>query len=328
MAEKISGNKNVMFSIIVPVYNVEKYLEKCIDSILNQDYDHYEVILIDDGSTDGSSAICDRYANKYHHVITFHKENGGLSDARNYGMKKASGDYLIFIDSDDWIEQGCLSKFAKVISENMPDVLLTRVTEAYEDKKIDKDEDMVDFIQSPVTRSQVLKFMLEHSHHSVQAQLKIISKAYVNENKLQFLTGRLHEDIDWTAKICCTAQTYAISDYRWYNYRMEREGAITNSIKGKNIIDVIEIAAMHYAYYQENKSQVSRMVLSKSVRSTYYSIHLIGRCSDEDKKLVADCIKKNINVLSFTSNMKHKLFYYFMKMLGVENALKFLEFFS
>ena len=92
------------FSIIIPIYNVEKYLRQCIDSVLAENFLDCEIILVNDGSPDGCSEICDEYANKYSHIKVIHKHNGGLSDARNAGIKEAKGDYLIFLDSDDyWI---------------------------------------------------------------------------------------------------------------------------------------------------------------------------------------------------------------------------------
>ena len=97
-------DKKYMISVIVPVYNVEKYLKKCVDSIINQTYKNLEIILVDDGSPDNCGAICDEYAAKDSRVKVIHKSNGGLSDARNAGMKVAAGDYFAFVDSDDWIE--------------------------------------------------------------------------------------------------------------------------------------------------------------------------------------------------------------------------------
>ncbi|MBQ5852329.1 MAG: glycosyltransferase family 2 protein, partial [Lachnospiraceae bacterium] len=93
-----------MISIVVPVYNVEKYLERCVDSLINQTYENIEILLIDDGSKDNSGQMCDEYANKDSRITVYHKENGGLSDARNYGMDRAKGEYIIFIDSDDYVE--------------------------------------------------------------------------------------------------------------------------------------------------------------------------------------------------------------------------------
>ena len=94
-----------LISIIIPVYNVEKYLRRCVDSVLGQTYDKLEIILVDDGSTDNSGRICDEYREKDQRIIVIHKENGGLSEARNFGIEKSSGEYISFVDSDDWIPE-------------------------------------------------------------------------------------------------------------------------------------------------------------------------------------------------------------------------------
>ena len=93
-----------LITIVVPVYKVEKYLKKCVDSLLCQTYKNIEIILVDDGSPDTCPQLCDEYAQKNSNVVTYHKPNGGLSDARNYGVQKASGDWIVFVDSDDYVE--------------------------------------------------------------------------------------------------------------------------------------------------------------------------------------------------------------------------------
>ena len=102
-----------LISVIVPIYNVEKYLTKCIESIINQTYKNLEIILVDDGSPDKSPIICDEYAKKDNRIKVIHKKNGGLSDARNYGMSLATGEYISFIDSDDYIDEEMYEKHMK-----------------------------------------------------------------------------------------------------------------------------------------------------------------------------------------------------------------------
>ena len=108
-----------LISVIVPIYNMEKLMRKCLDSILAQTFREYECLLIDDGSTDSSSAICDEYAAKDSRFKAFHKPNGGLSDARNYGLAKSTGEYTIFFDPDDWVDEDCLKDmYAKAVEAN------------------------------------------------------------------------------------------------------------------------------------------------------------------------------------------------------------------
>ena len=144
------------FSIIVPVYNVEKYLSKCIQSLIDQDYNDYEILLIDDGSTDKSGIICEQYAKKYENIYVFHKKNGGLSDARNYGLQKALGDYILFVDSDDWIKKDILKEFSDIIENNKAvDVIETRFIEVYKNEEIVKDKKLHSYAKSKFDRKKL-----------------------------------------------------------------------------------------------------------------------------------------------------------------------------
>jgi len=111
-------NNNVIISIVVPVYNVEEYLEICLKSIIDNYQDGIEIILVDDGSQDNSSLICDKYSNDYEYIKVKHKKNGGLSSARNVGINESTGKYIWFVDSDDYIKQGSIEKIKKMAEED------------------------------------------------------------------------------------------------------------------------------------------------------------------------------------------------------------------
>ena len=117
--------KNLL-SVIVPVYNVNNYLERCINSILEQNYQNMEIILVDDGSTDGSSIICDNYSKRYENIKVIHKQNGGLSSARNTGIDNCSGRYISFIDSDDWIDKEMFSEMIAQLEADNSDIVICR----------------------------------------------------------------------------------------------------------------------------------------------------------------------------------------------------------
>ena len=123
------------FSIIVPVYNTEKYLEKCLYSVFKQDFKDYEVVVVNDGSTDNSEKIIETYGKKYENLKYFFKENGGLSSARNYGVLKSSGDYLLFLDSDDFYSEGFLKELSKYIYNDV-DVVRYQVQDFFDDGNI------------------------------------------------------------------------------------------------------------------------------------------------------------------------------------------------
>ncbi|MDE7337465.1 MAG: glycosyltransferase, partial [Clostridia bacterium] len=115
--------ENIKFSVVVPVYNIEKYLKKCIDSLISQTYSNLQIILVDDGSTDSSSAICDEYAIKDERITVVHKENEGLISARQAGALRANGDYIACVDGDDWLDERYFQNFASIIDEFSPDIV-------------------------------------------------------------------------------------------------------------------------------------------------------------------------------------------------------------
>ena len=124
-----------LISIIVPVYNVEKYIHECVDSIINQTYKNIEIILVDDGSPDNCGKICDEYAKKDNRIKVIHKPNGGLSDARNHGIDVANGEWLMFIDSDDWIEPNMAEKLLHSALNNKADLAISSVILFDEEKE-------------------------------------------------------------------------------------------------------------------------------------------------------------------------------------------------
>ena len=163
----------MLFSIIVPIYNVEKYLARCIDSILDQDYANYEIILVNDGSTDNSLLIAEKYSKKYSNIILINKENGGLSDARNVGLDTAKGQYVIFLDSDDAIDKNAL-KTINCALENQEDidVLAGEYKEIFSDKVVIQSRYSNGNNNSTITGVHFLKEQLTHKRMYMNAWAK------------------------------------------------------------------------------------------------------------------------------------------------------------
>ena len=133
-----NARENPFFSVILPIYNVEPFLEECIHSVLDQEFTDYELILVDDGSTDACPEICDRYAAEYAHIRTVHKENGGLSSARNAGLEVAKGQYIWWVDSDDWVEPDSLKTLYKACEDGRADMVKLNFTRNGEKETIFK----------------------------------------------------------------------------------------------------------------------------------------------------------------------------------------------
>ena len=218
------------FSIIVPIYNTEKYLDKCIKSVLNQTMSDYELILIDDCSTDASLKIAYKYKSNHVKVLK-NTSNLGLSETRNIGIKNASGDYIIFLDSDDYIEKTALFCLNKLICENkFPDIVYTGFIEERGTSIVKK----YGYVSKPNKRYSRYDFLRSELENRTLYKRKLII-----DNKLFFKKGIYHEDELWTPQVVDKSQYIYLSDLAYYHY-IRRDNSITKvKDKTQNGIDLI-----------------------------------------------------------------------------------------
>ena len=227
-------------SIIIPIYKVEAYLCECVDSVLAQTYKDIEIILVDDGSPDRCPTICDEYGQKDTRVKIIHKQNGGLSDARNFGFKECTGEYVVFLDADDWwIGKNTLEKVVTFLVQN-PDILFfDRVTYCDNGQVIyPKGMSLSNINGKPLT--EAVEMLLNNSKFIVSACNKFVKTSLLKENGIEFQKGLVCEDIDWTFQILEHAKSLYGYDKPFYGYR-KRSGSITATIGLKNIKDLLYI---------------------------------------------------------------------------------------
>ena len=230
--------ENPLFSIIVPIYNVERYLEQCIESVLAQDYQNYELILVDDGSPDNSIDICTKYAKQYSNIVFIHKINGGVSDARNAGIQIARGEYLMFLDSDDyWEGTTILSNLQNIITENNPDVIFNYMSSVYPDK----------IVNHYINRDKLIGSFKEDFQGLYQDGIylgfpftKIMKRELIFKNQLFFIKGRTFEDVIWSFSLVKHIKDYAIYQNCFYMYRRERKGSISSIVTTKNQVSLFQ----------------------------------------------------------------------------------------
>lgn len=230
-------------SIIIPIYNVEQYLRKCVDSLLAQDISDYEIILVDDGSTDGSSDIADAiqsmYASLPNNLITsspaikvIHQSNAGLSAARNTGIAAATGDYIMFVDSDDYLQPNVLGALMEQVERDNLDVLRFRYQNVRENgEAFAPYKDMTNYNDYSLTPTDGLTFLNERMSTQCYAWQFILHREIVVQE--QFTQGIYFEDTDWTPRMLLRAECVASTDLVVYNY-LWREGSITLSQKDIN----------------------------------------------------------------------------------------------
>ena len=226
-------------SVIVPIYNVEEYLPKCLESLEEQTLKDIEVILVNDGSTDSSSNIAKEWAKKQKKVkaIYLEKSNGGLSDARNYGLKYATGDFIAFLDSDDYVEKTIYEKmYNKAISEDADFVECDFVWEYPEKQRIDKKIEYKN-------KLEMLAFV------RVVAWNKLIKRNLIYENNLEFPKGLRYEDVEFTYKLIPHIKKYAYVNEVLVHY-MQRENSIAN-VQNKRTAEIFNILENVENYYKE-----------------------------------------------------------------------------
>ena len=275
--------ENPLFSIIVPIYNVERYLEQCIESVLAQDYQNYELILVDDGSPDNSIDICVKYAKQCPNIVFIRKINGGLSDARNAGIKLARGEYLMFLDSDDyWEGTSILSDLQKIIVENTPDVIFNYMSSVYPDKIINHYMNREKLVGS---FREDFKGLYQEGIYLGFTWTKIVKREVILKNQLFFIKERYFEDIPWSFSLTKYIGTYAIYQNCFYMYRRERKGAISSAVTKKNQVSLFKNLSEIFQQISEIQKKNLLQGLESYVNDIYqYSIKCYDLLSDDDKK--------------------------------------------
>ena len=231
-------------SFILPIYNVEKYLSECVESILAQTYSDFEILLVDDGSPDNCPALCDEWAKKDNRIKALHKPNGGLSDARNYGLEHAQGDYVVFVDSDDfWVNKDCLQRLMNVVDAHPEcDFIGFNCSYYYSDTKTyNKWVAYDESLSKPTDKDNVLRSLVASGTFPMSACLKVLKRKALLEINLNFIKGLLSEDIPWFIDLLEGAKKCMfINDYI-YAYRQGVVGSISNSFSVRNFNSILRI---------------------------------------------------------------------------------------
>ena len=248
------------FSIIIPIYNVEKYLQRCLNSILNQTYQDYEMILIDDGSTDGSGKICDEYAKKYNKINVIHQQNQGLSGARNTGLNVAKGEWVIFVDSEDWIESNMLQTLNKYIEMDHAELYV------FNGQTVDENEEIL----------ATLLFTLKDGSHKLRSEKekfnyysntlllykigwevwsRIYRRDLITKYNLYFVPTKeiFAEDYLFTFQYMLYVQKIGFINQRFYNYFQRTTSLLHSADKSTILPRLYNLAEKAYETVDKNK---------------------------------------------------------------------------
>ena len=238
-------------SVIIPVYNTEKYLKECVESVLAQTYHNLEILLINDGATDSSPQICESYAKQDARIKLIHKENGGLSDTRNTGIKQCSGDYVLFLDSDDyWDDPKMVEKLADQMQQYPVDILNFRYKKYMEDTKqfVPCLKSVEDIKQQE--KDQILERLINEGLYISSACNKLISASFLKKNELYFEKGKYNEDEFWTYQAVERAEKIVqIEDVGYYYFF--REDSIINETYNIRRLDALEARYQRMKYLEK-----------------------------------------------------------------------------
>ncbi|MFD0829839.1 glycosyltransferase family 2 protein [Neobacillus sp. M.A.Huq-85] len=290
---------NPKVSIIVPIYKVEKYLSRCIESILEQTYTNLEIILVDDGSPDQCGEIAEQFAEKDNRIVVFHKENGGLSDARNFGMQFTTGEYTMFVDSDDWLEESMVENMVFTSKKYNADVVQSAFYYAYNqhllfDNRIYSQNDPpVVLDNQSLMRQLVINETVKNFAWGKLYKTKMIED-------LPFKKGVLFEDVFWAHKVMQRVNTFVILNSPLYNYFQRDDSIVANySIRNLDIIKGLKERHSFIAEHYHDLTKESYILLLKT-SLIHYNLLLRNRKKDGSilgRMEIQQYIKRNFPAL-------------------------------
>lgn len=240
-----------LISVVLPIYNVQNYLKECIETVIHQTYTNIEVILVDDGSTDDSSKICDAYKQQDERIKVIHKKNGGLSDARNTGLKNAKGKYICFIDSDDYISQTYIEELYHLIEQNHAQIAMCSF------QKVDEKGEIIAKEKIKTETLSGIEFLEKLNDRKIfPASIVAWNKLYDIRlfDNILYPYGKLHEDEYTTYKLCYIADKIAITSSPLYYYRTVQTSIMNRSFNKKRL-DIIEALEERMQFFYEKKEQ-------------------------------------------------------------------------
>lgn len=275
-----------LISIIIPVYNVQSYLRKCLDSIVNQASKLIEVICVNDGSTDSSGDILDKYAQQFKYIKVYHVQNGGTAQARNIGLSQSIGVYLWFIDSDDWIETGSLETLRKLIELDKSDVI--SFNGVIYDESTSRFE-----IEDPIKPEKLKGWeyyskyaLVKRKFHFVCVVLRLYRREFLLDNQLVFDKSIFHEDNLWIPKVFYYANSVTIIDDRLYFYRIHNSSKMYD-LNSNKLIDIVKIANKLSAFFV-SKTDIDKQTIYREIAGEYFKGFMqeeLSKYGNNDKEL-------------------------------------------
>ena len=321
---------NPMFSIIIPVYNTEKELERCVRSVTCQSFRDFELILVDDGSKDRSGAMCDSFSMEDSRIITIHQKNAGCSEARNTGIRASKGAYLIFVDSDDmWDDEKALQGIADVIQSHPGvDAVCFGVKIYDENGNFVKERKPLPPTVSVTAKPEIVRHLVYTNGYISTSYVKALRRGFFLEQQLFFIKGLLSEDIEWSARILLGCKSLIVYPNAFYKRIQRSEGSITSSIGKKNITDILGSIERGVALVEEKAENQEMKALYYEYWAYQYAM-LLGLTriihTDSEYPAILKRLKKLKWLLRYDHVKKVKAVHLLVNCLGVSNAVRVLS---
>ena len=284
-----------LISVIVPVYNVEKYLNRCVNSIANQTYKNLEIILVDDGATDSSGKLCDQLASQDERIKVIHKMNGGLSDARNVGLSNANGEYICFIDSDDWIEKNYVQYLYELMLDNSCEIAGCSYRKCEDICK--ESESAISYESKVYGKEEAMSLLIDNLIQQVVWN-KLYKKSLIED--IAFAKGKYHEDEFWSYQVFARISKYVETSYIGYNY-FQRADSIMGEQYSLKRLDAVE---------------------AKSQRQEFLNINMKALASKGRKNLVFTCMYHGQLAMIYLNDIDKKKAFAFLESTLKANKLQ------
>jgi glycosyltransferase involved in cell wall biosynthesis len=284
----------VKLSIVIPAFNVEKWISRCLDSCLNQNlsYDLYELIIVNDGSTDDTIKIIKEYSDSYSNVKIITKKNGGLSSARNAGLGLANGEYVLFLDSDDWISESSLTALIDLFDDS-PDVISIGYKLVYDNHT-----------KTVLPYCNNGKELLESHNYPMGAPFWILKRDFINKYNLRFKEGIFHEDNEFTPRVLYLASSIKLLKLPLYNYFIQNEGSIISSKNIKKSYDLLNIVTSYKGFVDQFVAEKDEFIFRE------LSLLAFNACCANAKNCMPEERQALYRSIILDSNLKEYLFSY------------------
>ncbi len=291
-------------SVVIPVYKTEAYLERCVNSVTKQDFTDVEIILVDDGSPDKCPEICDSLAEKDNRITVIHKQNGGLSSARNAGIEIAKGEYISFLDSDDAWAEGKLKELVCFIKNHQADMYCCSVISICPNGE--RYREVLKFETGVCDKTDYYRKLGEAGNLREAAWSKVLRTETIRKNALFFQKGLISEDNEWMFRVLRNIHTVAETNVDLCLYTYARNDSITNTVGLKSVKDILTIIKQSVEYYKNHKNSVENYELAHCAYLLSIVIGYYGGLSNKDKNTVKKDIKALIPLFSYNTSKKVK----------------------